>query len=94
MEELLEEYANRIDQLSSDYGLLRMEDAVETFNRLRSMEARTNEDNRALTEANNKIIMWNQRVNTVIAIYNSLMEMDRSLFISSPERYFIRGIVE
>lgn len=94
MSELLEHYAVKLEQLSADFGLLGMQDAVETYNSLRSMEYRTEPENRALAEANNKIIMWNVRVNSVIKIYESLMEKYKDPNIPSPEKYFIKGISE
>lgn len=92
MTDLLKHYTEKMDQLSSDYALLEMQDAVETYNNLRSMEYRT--ENRALAEMNNKIIMWNVRVNSVIDIYKSLIAKDKDLIIPSPEKYFIKGFVE
>lgn len=47
-----------------------------------------------LAEVNNWIIMWNARVNSVIKIYKSLKEKDKDLNILSPEKYFIKRIVE
>lgn len=94
MTDLLKHYTEKLDQLSSDYTLLEMQDAVETYNNLRSMEYRTETENRALAEMNNKIIMWNVRVNSVIGIYKSLIEKDKDLIIPSPEKYFIKGLVE
>lgn len=94
MDELLKHYAEKMDQLSSDYGLLEMQDAIETYNKLRGMEFRTDAENRTLAEMNNKIIMWNVRVNSVIEIYKSLMNKNRDLIIPSPEKYFIKGMVE
>lgn len=94
MTELLKHYAEKLDQLSSDYGLLEMQDAIDTYNRLRSLEYRTEAENRTLAEVNNRIIMWNVRVNSVIGIYKSLKEKDKDLIISSPEKYFIKGFIE
>ena len=94
MTDLLKHYTEKMDQLSSDYALLEMQDAVETYNNLRSMEDRTETENRALAEMNNKIIMWNVRVNSVIDIYKSLIAKDKDLIIPSPEKYFIKGFVE
>lgn len=94
MKELLKHYAEKLDQLSSDYGLLEMQDAIDTYNRLRSLEYRTEAENRTLAEVNNRIIMWNVRVNSVIGIYKSLKEKDKDLIISSPEKYFIKGFIE
>lgn len=94
MKDLLKHYTEKMDQLSSDYALLEMQDAVETYNNLRSMEYRTETENRALAEMNNKIIMWNVRVNSVIGIYKSLIAKDKDLIIPSPEKYFIKGFVE
>lgn len=94
MTDLLKHYTEKMDQLSSDYALLEMQDAVETYNNLRSMEYRTETENRALAEMNNKIIMWNVRVNSVIDIYKSLIAKDKDLIIPSPEKYFIKGFVE
>ena len=94
MDELLKHYAEKMEQLSSDYGLLGMLDAIEAYNSLRSMESRTDAENRTLAEMNNKIIMWNVRVNSVIEIYKSLMNKNRDLIIPSPEKYFIKGMVE
>lgn len=94
MTELLKHYAEKMDLLSSDYGLLGMQDAIETYNRLRSLEYRTEAENRTLAEVNNRIIMWNVRVNSMIKTYKSLMEQDKNLIIPSPEKYFIKGFVE
>lgn len=94
MDELLKHYAEKMEQLSSDYGLLGMQDAIEAYNGLKSMENRTDAENRTLAEMNNKIIMWNVRVNSVIEIYKSLMNKNRDLIIPSPEKYFIKGMVE
>lgn len=94
MTELLKHYAEKLDQLSSDYGLLEMQDAIDTYNRLRSLESRTEAEIRTLAEVNNRIVMWNVRVNSVIGIYKSLKEKDKDLIISSPEKYFIKGFVE
>ena len=94
MTDLLKHYTEKMDQLSYDYASLEMQDAVETYNNLRSMEYRTETENRALAEMNNKIIMWNVRVNSVIGIYKSLIAKDKDLIIPSPEKYFIKGFVE
>lgn len=94
MTDLLKHYTEKMDQLSFDYALLEMQDAVETYNNLRSREYRTETENRALAEMNNKIIMWNVRVNSVIDIYKSLIAKDKDLIIPSPEKYFIKGFVE
>lgn len=94
MTDLLKHYTEKMDQLSYDYAFLEMQDAVETYNNLRSMEYRTETENRALAEMNNKIIMWNVRVNSVIDIYKSLIAKDKDLIIPSPEKYFIKGFVE
>ena len=91
MKELLKHYAEKMNQLSADYAMLRINEAVAEYNRLRNLEYLTYEENKLLAEANNQIIKWNIHVNTIIDIYYSLKKKDNNRNIPSPEKYFIKG---
>lgn len=93
MEEEKRVYSEELERLSFDFGVLDINNAVKTYNELKSKDFLYNEEKELLAESNNKIVIWNSRVKNLIDIYNSLINRGVDM-IPSPQKYYIRGFYE
>lgn len=91
-EDLKENYEAIFNILSDDHDFWGIDEAIETYNELKSREdLLTEKESQIMSNSDKKIAAWNKRVNETGKIYQDLIDRDISE-ITSPYKYWIKGL--